>query len=65
MILVALVCFVQAVQVSIAAPSTLKWPDKYTAGGKIDLPYAEISEPFRAVVDMSKGMSLMSTYGGK
>lgn len=44
--------------------TSLKWPEKYTAEGKIILPYAEISEPFRAVVDKSVGMSLLSTYDG-
>lgn len=59
---VAVFCYL-AVCVSAEAP--LKWPEKYAAEGSISLPYAEISEPFRAVVDMSKEMSLMSTYNGK
>ena len=47
------------------AAASFRWPNQYTAEGKIYLPYAEIAEPFKAVVDMTKGMSRMETYGGK
>ena len=49
---------------AVCAEAPLQWPEKYTAEGRIILPYAQISEPYRAVVDLSKGMSLLSTYDG-
>lgn len=54
-----------AVGVAVAAPLTFEWPEQYTAEGTIFLPYAEIAEPFKAVVDMTKKMSKMDTYDGK
>lgn len=48
----------------VYAEAPLEWPEKYTAEGTISLPYAQISEPFKAVVDMSKKMSFLSTYNG-
>lgn len=51
--------------VSVSGGADFKWPEKYTVSGSISLPYAEISEPFVAAVDMTKGMSMFSTYGGK
>lgn len=48
-----------------AAPAPLKWPDQYTVEGSIVLPYGDINEPFKAVVDMTKGMSYFSTYDGE
>lgn len=58
---VLLCCLVSAV---IAAPK-LEWPQQYTAEGTIYLPYAEIMEPFETVVDMTKKMSKVDTYGGE
>lgn len=49
---------------AVSAESPLKWPERYTAVGNIILPYADINEPFEAVVDMSKGLSSLSTYNG-
>ena len=56
------VLFYVTVTSSFEAP--LKWPVKYTAEGNIILPYADINEPFKAVVDMSSGLSSLNTYNG-
>ena len=50
---------------AVAVPLAFEWPKQYTAEGTIYLPYAEIAEPFTAVVDMTKKMSSMDTYHGK
>ena len=55
-------CFLIAV---VSVEATLKWPDQYSAEGTIYLPYAGIVEPFKAVVDMTNGMSSMDTYDGR
>lgn len=57
----ALCCLMAAMCVE----ATLKWPDQYSAEGTIYLPYAGIAEPYKAVVDMTNGMSSMDTYNGK
>lgn len=41
-----------------------KWPTKYYAQGTLNLPYAEISEPFSAWYDGNKNSSRIDFYGG-
>ena len=49
----------------VSVATSFEWPKQYTAEGTIYLPYAEIAEPFKAVVDMTKGMSRIDTYDGR
>ena len=58
----ALLCLFAGVVTGVAP---LKWPDQYTVSGNVILPYADVNEPFTAVVDMNGGMSSLSTYGGE
>uniref|UniRef100_A0A1B6MLR0 Peptidase C1A papain C-terminal domain-containing protein n=1 Tax=Graphocephala atropunctata TaxID=36148 RepID=A0A1B6MLR0_9HEMI len=41
-----------------------KWPSAYTARGVLQIPYAEISEPFEAWYDSSQGSSRVDYYNG-
>lgn len=49
----------------VASASAWEWPKQYSTEGNIILPYGGINEPFKAVVDMNKGMSYFNTYNGK
>lgn len=46
-------------------PEPPKWPEKYYAEGTLNLPYAEISEPFAAWFDSEKKSSRIDYYGGR
>lgn len=40
-----------------------KWPDSYSVSGTIQLPYAEIKEPFYAYYSSATGRSRIDYYG--
>ena len=40
------------------------WPSKYMVTGNLQLPYAELDEPFVAYFDGSVGKSRIDYYGG-
>ena len=44
---------------------TPKWPMTYTLDGIIQIPYAEIEEPFTAYLTQTYGRSRIDFYGGK
>ncbi|XP_003387854.1 PREDICTED: digestive cysteine proteinase 1-like [Amphimedon queenslandica] len=48
-----------------ADPHTLQWPDTYTISGTISLPYAEITEPFQAIMDIGAKMGRMNINNGE
>ena len=48
-----------------ADPHTLQWPDAYTITGTISLPYAEITEPFEAIMDIGAKLGRMNINNGK
>ena len=48
-----------------ADPPALNWPDAYTITGSISLPYAEITEPFEAIMDLGSKMGRMNINNGK
>ncbi|CAF4334278.1 unnamed protein product, partial [Adineta steineri] len=51
--------------VSIHAKSVLQnLPLRYHVSGVIQLPYAEISEPFESWIDVQAGFSRIDYYGG-
>jgi hypothetical protein len=39
-------------------------PSRYHVSGVIQLPYAEISEPFESWIDVQAGFSRIDYYGG-
>lgn len=39
-------------------------PSRYHVSGVIQLPYAEISEPFESWIDVDAGFSRIDYYGG-
>jgi hypothetical protein len=39
-------------------------PSRYHVSGVIQLPYAEISEPFESWIDVESGFSRIDYYGG-
>lgn len=41
-----------------------KWDETYTVKGTINIPYAEIAEPFYAWYDKPSGRSRIDYYGG-
>lgn len=41
-----------------------KWPNVYSVSGILNIPYAEISEPFYAWFDRDNGRSRIDYYGG-
>uniref|UniRef100_A0A2M4AIZ6 Putative cathepsin l n=1 Tax=Anopheles triannulatus TaxID=58253 RepID=A0A2M4AIZ6_9DIPT len=41
-----------------------KWPDVYSVSGVLNIPYAEINEPFYAWYDKANGRSRIDYYGG-
>ena len=43
---------------------TPKWPRTYTLNGMIQIPYAEIEEPFTAYLTSTYGRSRVDFYGG-
>ncbi|XP_058066919.1 digestive cysteine proteinase 1 [Anopheles bellator] len=49
---------------SAAATNPPKWPDIYSVSGVLNIPYAEISEPFYAWYDKANGRSRIDYYGG-
>jgi hypothetical protein len=57
---------VLAVVISINASPILKngLPSRYHVSGVIQLPYAEISEPFESWIDVAAGFSRIDYYGG-
>lgn len=58
-----LFCLLALLQLCVA--QVLQWPQQYTVKGQIVMPYAEITEPFTAYVDMTgKGRSRIDYYGG-
>lgn len=48
-----------------ADPHTLQWPETYTISGTISLPYAEITEPFEAIMDIGAKMGRMNINNGE
>lgn len=48
----------------VAQCDTPKWPDKYTVCGTLQLPYAEIKEPFCAYYDKKSNKSRIDYYPG-
>ena len=62
-----LVYLVLAVIVSIHANPVLRngLPSRYHVSGVIQLPYAEISEPFESWIDVDAGFSRIDYYGGE
>ena len=54
---------VVSVQANPLAPNDL--PTRYHVSGVIQLPYAEINEPFESWVDVEAGFSRIDYYGGK
>jgi len=52
--------------VSIHASPVLRTglPSRYHVSGVIQLPYAEISEPFESWIDVEAGFSRIDYYGG-
>lgn len=53
-----------AVQKLIKSDDPTTLPSRYHVSGVIQLPYAEINEPFEAWVDGDKGFSRIDYYGG-
>ena len=53
------------VALAAADPPALTWPDAYTITGSISLPYAEITEPFEAIMDLGSKMGRMNINNGK
>ena len=49
---------------SAVANSPMGLPSKYHVSGVIQLPYAEISEPFESWIDVDAGYSRIDYYGG-
>jgi hypothetical protein len=60
-----LCCLVFAATGAAVSVPDFVWPEQYSAEGTIYLPYAEIAEPFKAVVDMTNQKSRMDTYDGE
>ena len=59
-------CYVFWLYFSIVlASSPPTWPDVYTVDGILELPYAEIKEPFFVFFDKNLGRSRIDYYGGK
>ena len=50
--------------VGAVAESPTSLPSRYHVSGVIQLPYAEISEPFESWVDVDLGYSRIDYYGG-
>ena len=48
-----------------ADPHTLQWQDAYTITGTISLPYAEITEPFEAIMDIGAKLGRMNINNGE
>ena len=46
-------------------PRAPEWPSKYVIQGTLNLPYAELSEPFTAWFDADLKSSRIDFYGGK
>ena len=46
-------------------PRAPQWPTKYSVQGTLNLPYAELSEPFTAWFDADMKSSRIDFYGGK
>ncbi len=61
-----MIYLVLAVIVSIHASPVLRTglPPRYHVSGVIQLPYAEISEPFESWIDVEAGFSRIDYYGG-
>uniref|UniRef100_A0A2M3ZE63 Putative cathepsin l n=1 Tax=Anopheles braziliensis TaxID=58242 RepID=A0A2M3ZE63_9DIPT len=49
---------------SVFGTNPPKWPDVYSVSGVLNIPYAEISEPFYAWYDKANGRSRIDYYGG-
>jgi len=48
----------------IFEPYTPQWPSRYSVQGTLNLPYAELSEPFTAWFDADLKSSRIDYYGG-
>ena len=46
-------------------PEAPQWPTKYSVQGTLNLPYAELSEPFTAWFNAETKSSRIDFYGGK
>ena len=50
---------------TLGVPEPPRWPSSYMAKGIINLPYAEIGEPFDAWFDNPRQRSRIDYYSGK
>lgn len=51
--------------ISVNAFQSSGIPSRYHVSGVIQLPYAEISEPFESWIDIESGFSRIDYYGGR
>ncbi len=61
--LAAAISLTAAASVSVSRDAP-EWSAKYSVDGVLDIPFAEISEPFEAFLDAAAGKSRVDFYGG-
>lgn len=62
-VLICFVCFSIGL-IGAQATGSTGLPSRYHVSGVIQLPYAEISEPFESWIDINLGYSRIDYYGG-
>lgn len=64
LVFLVMICNCYELDDSVWGDETPKWPRTYTINGMIQIPYAEIEEPFTAYLTSTYGRSRVDFYGG-